>query len=157
MLHDEHRSRPVTRYFSIRATGPAITPSGHLDGYAGILYAMPMQASTGSTRQLIVRYGSRRPPCSLHGRRKFFVFADIAARHAERYLSSRPWRSTRSSASTRSSMSRARSTTYPVTSASRFAASHCAARPRILRPECGKPRGVGALGRTSWLFAGSRR
>jgi hypothetical protein len=53
--------------------------------------------------------------------------------------------------------SRARSTTYPVTSASRFAASHCAARPRILRPECGKPRGVGALGRTSWLFAGSRR
>jgi hypothetical protein len=63
MLHDERpfAARNAIFFYSRDRTGDH--PERPSRRICGILYAMPMQASTGSMRQVIVRYGSWRPPC----------------------------------------------------------------------------------------------
>src|SRR5262245_34311112 len=65
---------------STRATGPAITPSAISKDTLESFRPMPMPASTGSTRLAANRGRSRRLRVGAHGRRKFFVLADITAK-----------------------------------------------------------------------------
>jgi len=110
-------------------------PEQHLQGFAGILQA---DAYAGFNRLYAAdRRGGpiTEPSCWAHGRRKFFVLADVTAKRAAASPSSRRSPSKRSRASTPSSASSARST---PTSASRCAANALCRSSADSKPGCAR-------------------